>query len=173
MVVKEGENLLEMSNVHCVHLLASLWQCDLRLGVAVCIVEDIAQLPENTAEAVYKPLIVSFEGGKRLLRFRRPSRWFLQEYPTQLPYLLGQRQESLIVLGLAACLDLPAGGEEGFFEVPPAMLGCMEMVGLQARMRPYRFDRFGEAVGVIREDRSDIEAEVFDVLQKFPGVLSM
>ena len=49
----------------------------------------------------------------------------------------------------------------------------MEMVSLKSGMRPYRFDRFGEAWGVIREGRSDIEAEVFDVLQKFPGVLSI
>ena len=53
------------------------------------------------------------------------------------------------------------------------MLGRMEVVGLQSGMRPYRFDRFGDAWGVIREGRGDIEAEVFDVLQKFPGVLPM
>ena len=47
----------------------------------------------------------------------------------------------------------------------------MEMVSLKSRMRPYRFDRFGEAWGVIREGRGDIEAEVFDVLEKLLGVL--
>src|SRR5438876_12209612 len=51
------------------------------------------------------------------------------------------------------------------------MLDRMAMVGLQSRLRPYRFDRFGEAWGVIREGRGDSEAEVFDVLQKFLGVL--
>ncbi len=46
----------------------------------------------------------------------------------------------------------------------------MEMVGLKAGMRPYRGDRFGEALGVVREGRGDIEAQVFDVLQKLGRV---
>src|SRR2546425_1110753 len=71
------------------------------------------------------------------------------------------------------CLDFPARGEQRFFEVPPAMLDRMAMVGLKARLRPYRFDRFGEAVGVIREGRGGIEAAVFDVLEKLLGVLPM
>ena len=56
------------------------------------------------------------------------------------------------------CLDVPAGGEPRFFAVPPDMLDRMAMVGLQARLRPYRFERFGEAWGVIREGRGDMEA---------------
>src|SRR6266851_834500 len=47
----------------------------------------------------------------------------------------------------------------------------MEMVGLKSGMRPYRFDRFGEAWCVIREGSRDIEAEVFYVLKKFPGIV--
>ncbi len=85
VVVKEGEHLLEMSIVHCVDLLAQLFQFDLRLGFAVRMVEDIDQLPENTAEAVDKTLIVSFQRGNRLLFLRRHIGGFLQEYPTPLP----------------------------------------------------------------------------------------
>jgi hypothetical protein len=35
----------------------------------------------------------------------------------------------------------------------------MEMVGLKAGVRVDRFDGFSEALGVIRESRSDIEAK--------------
>jgi hypothetical protein len=49
----------------------------------------------------------------------------------------------------------------------------MEMVGLKADMRPYRGDRLGEALGVVREGRSDMEAEVFASLQKLPGILTI
>src|SRR2546425_10267969 len=77
----------------------------------------------------------------------------------------------LIVVCFTMYLDFPTVRERRFFEVPPDILDRMEMVGLKARLRPYRFDRFGEAWGVIREGRGDIEAEVFDVLQKFLGVL--
>ena len=47
----------------------------------------------------------------------------------------------------------------------------MEMVSLKSGMRIDRFDRFGEALRVIREGRGDIEAEVFDLLQKLSGIL--
>src|SRR6266498_988133 len=70
-------------------------------------------------------------------------------------------------------LDLPAVGEQRFFEVPPNIFDRMEMVGLKADMRPYRGDRLGEALGVVREGRSDIEAEVFASLQKLPGILTI
>src|SRR6266568_3275292 len=49
----------------------------------------------------------------------------------------------------------------------------MEMVGLKADMRPYRGDRLGEALGVVREGRSDMEAEVFASLQKLPSILTI
>jgi hypothetical protein len=78
-VVTEGEHLLEMRIVPCVPLLASLLQCALRVGVAGCRVDESAQLPDQTAAAVSKPLIVSCEGGQRLLLFRSHLRWFLQE----------------------------------------------------------------------------------------------
>src|SRR3954464_13398982 len=47
----------------------------------------------------------------------------------------------------------------------------MEMVGLKPSMWKDCFDRSGEALGVIREGRSDIEAEVFAALQKLPGLV--
>jgi hypothetical protein len=51
------------------------------------------------------------------------------------------------------------------------MLDRMAMVGLKSGMRKDRGDRFGEALRVVREGRSDIEAEVFASLQKLPGFL--
>ena len=47
------------------------------------------------------------------------------------------------------------------------------MVGLQSGMRKDRFDRFGEALRVIREGRGHLEAVVFSLLQKLPGILAM
>src|SRR4030095_14793745 len=73
--------------------------------------------------------------------------------------------------GCASRLDLPAVGEKRFFEVPPDILDRMEMVGLKSGMRKDRFDGFGEALGVIREGRGHMEAKVFDVLQKLPGIV--
>ncbi len=58
-------------------------------------------------------------------------------------------------------LDLPAIGEQRFFEVPPDIFDRMEMVGLKAGLRKDGFDRFSEALRVIREGRSHMEAEVF------------
>src|SRR5262249_6722606 len=60
VVVKEGENLLEMIVVNRVDLLAQLFEFDLRLGFAVRMVEDIHQLPDNTAKALDKTIILSF-----------------------------------------------------------------------------------------------------------------
>ena len=47
------------------------------------------------------------------------------------------------------------------------------MVGLQAGLRKDRFDRFGEALRVIREGRGHLEAVVFSWWQKLPGILAM
>src|SRR5499433_2233622 len=47
----------------------------------------------------------------------------------------------------------------------------MEMVSLKSGMRKDRFDRFGEALGVIREGRGHLETEVFELLQKSPGLV--
>ena len=71
VVVKEGEHLLEMRIVHRVDLLAQLFEFDLRLGFAVRMVEDIDQLPDNPAEALYKTLILSFQLCNRLLFLQR------------------------------------------------------------------------------------------------------
>src|SRR5258706_2153145 len=60
VVVKEGENLLEMLVVNRVDLLAQLFEFELRLGFAVRMVEDIHQLSDHTAEAVDKTLLLSF-----------------------------------------------------------------------------------------------------------------
>src|SRR6266704_6836462 len=77
----------------------------------------------------------------------------------------------LIIVCFTMGLDFPAVGEQRFFEVSPDILHRMEMVSLKSGMRPYRFDRFGEAWGVIREGRRDIEAAGFSVLQKLPSLV--
>ncbi len=77
VVVKEGENLLEMIVVNRVDLLAQLFEFELRLGFAVRMVEDIRQLPDNTAEAVDKTLILSFQLCNGLLFLQRYIGGFL------------------------------------------------------------------------------------------------
>src|SRR5713101_10121835 len=47
----------------------------------------------------------------------------------------------------------------------------MEMVRLKSGMRKDGFDRFSEALRVIREGSGNIEAMVFELLQKLPGLL--
>ena len=86
---------------------------------------------------------------------------FLEEAPTQLPQRLGECNAVLIVLCFPSRFDLPAVGQQGFFEVSPDILHRMEMVGLKSGMRIDGFDRFGKALRVIREGRGDIEAERF------------
>src|SRR5215510_4180270 len=49
----------------------------------------------------------------------------------------------------------------------------MEMVGLKPGLRIDGFDRFGEALGVIREGCGHLEAEVFELLQKLLGIVSI
>src|SRR6266496_4656913 len=76
-----------------------------------------------------------------------------------------------MLLGFPTRLDLSAVGEQRFFEVPPDILDRMEMVSLQSGLRIDRFDSFSEALGVIREGRGHMEAEVFASLQKLPGII--
>ena len=49
----------------------------------------------------------------------------------------------------------------------------MEMVCLQSGMRQDCFDRFGEALRVVRAGRGHLEAVVFSLLQKLPGILAI
>lgn len=79
----------------------------------------------------------------------------------------------LVVVVFTMCLDVPAGGEQRFFEVPPAMLDRMDMVCLKSGLRKYRLDRFSEAWRVIREGRGNIEAEVSSLLKTLPGIRTM
>src|SRR6266567_5080713 len=85
VVVKEGEHLLEMIVVNRAALLAQLFECDLRLGFAVRMVEDMHQLPDHTAEALYKTLILSFQLCTGLLFLQRYIGRFLEESPTHFP----------------------------------------------------------------------------------------
>src|SRR5438132_13529077 len=137
------------------------------------MVEDIDKVTDNASEAVHKPCILSFQCCHGLLFLTREIGGLLEEAPPQLPELLGHGKQLRIVLFGTARLDLPAVGEQRFFEVSPDILDRMEMVCLKSGMRKDRFDRFGEALRVIRKGRSHLEAEVFDVLQKLPGILSI
>ena len=76
-----------------------------------------------------------------------------------------------MLLGFPTRLNLPAVGEQRFFEVPPNILDGVEMVGLKAGVRVDRFDGFSEALGVIREGCGHMEAESFASLQKLPGIV--
>ena len=67
-------------------ILAQLLQPELGLGVAGCMVKDIPQLPDNTAEAVHKPLILTFQRRNNLLVLSREIPWLLEETPTPFPY---------------------------------------------------------------------------------------
>jgi len=67
VIVKEGENLLQMIVVHSVDLLAQLLQSELRLGFAVRMVEDIHQLSDDASEAVHKTCICAFQVRNGLL----------------------------------------------------------------------------------------------------------
>src|SRR5262245_2781981 len=71
MVVKELENLLEMLIFQHVDILSQLCESELRLGFAVRMVKDMHQLPNNSAEAVHKPCILSFQFGNGLLFLSR------------------------------------------------------------------------------------------------------
>src|SRR5262249_34108802 len=57
--------------------------------------------------------------------------------------------------------------------MPPDILDRMRMVCLKPGMRIDSFDRFGEALGVIREGSRHLEAEVFASLQKLPGIVAI
>src|SRR5713101_3399447 len=157
--------------VNSVDLLAQLFEFALRLGFAMRMSEATDKLPDNAAEAVDKTGILSCQCGNGLLFLQREIGWLLEKAPPQCPSLLGQGHKLRIVVALPTGLHLPAVGSQRFFEVPPDIFGRLEMIRLQSGMRPYRFDRFGEALRVIREGRGHMEAAVFDSLQKLPGVL--
>jgi hypothetical protein len=91
-----------------VDILPQLVQSELALRLAVRMVKDIHQLPDNIAEAVHKPLILVFQFCKSLLVLRRKIAGLLEEAPTHVPQLLGQCQACFILLGFPARLDLPA-----------------------------------------------------------------
>src|SRR5712691_1500416 len=85
VIVKEGENLLQMLVVHSVDLLAQLLQSELRLGFAVHMVEDMHQLSDNASEAVHKTGIFAFQVRNGLLFLHREIGWLLEEAPTPCP----------------------------------------------------------------------------------------
>src|SRR5882672_5246339 len=85
VVVKEGENLLQVPVFKSVDILLQLFQSDPSLGFNVRMVEDIYQLSDDVSEAMHKPCILSFQLGNSLLFLTRYIGWLLEEAPTQLP----------------------------------------------------------------------------------------
>ena len=85
VVIKEGENLLQVPVFKSVDVLSQLFHSDPRLGFTVRMVEDIHSLSNDVSEALHKPGILSFQCGKRLLFLQREIGWLLEEAPTQLP----------------------------------------------------------------------------------------
>jgi hypothetical protein len=71
VVIKECENFIQMIVVNRSDIFSQLLQSALRLGFAVCVVEDIHQLPDNASKTVDKPLIFSFQLCNGLLFLRR------------------------------------------------------------------------------------------------------
>src|SRR5438128_1807661 len=143
VVVKEGENLLQVPVFKSIDVLSQLLQSAPSLGFTVRMVEEMHQLSDEVSDALHKPGILAFQLGNRLLFLTRYIGWLLAEAPTPLPERLGTFHDLRIVVCFTICLDVPAVGAQRFFEVPPDMLDRMAMVGLQSRLRPYRFDRFG------------------------------
>jgi len=71
VVVKEGENLLQIPIFKSADVLSQLFQSDPSLGFTVRMVKDMHQLSDNVSEALHKPCILSFQLGKRLLFLTR------------------------------------------------------------------------------------------------------
>ena len=71
VIVKELGNLLEMMVFQSVDILSQLLQSELGLRFAVRMVKDIHQLPDNTAEAMHKTLILAFQLCNGLLFLHR------------------------------------------------------------------------------------------------------
>src|SRR6202008_1905910 len=82
VIVKELGNLLQMMVCHSVDILAQLLESEGGLRFAVCMVKDIDQLPDNTAEMVHKPLILDFQLCHGLLFLHREVARLFEEAPT-------------------------------------------------------------------------------------------
>src|SRR6266705_2383085 len=60
VVVKEGENLPQVSVFKSADALSQLFQSEPHLGFTVRMIEDIHQLSDDVSEALHKPCILSF-----------------------------------------------------------------------------------------------------------------
>src|SRR6266487_263783 len=85
VIIKELGDFLQMMVGTGLDILAQLLQSALGLGCAVRMVKDIPQLPDHTAEAVHKTLILAFQFCKSSLLLCREIAWLLEEAPTQCP----------------------------------------------------------------------------------------
>jgi hypothetical protein len=71
VLVKELGDLRKMRVFQSVDIFAQLLQSECGLRFAMGMVKDIHQLPDNTAEAVHKTFILTFQGGNGLLFLHR------------------------------------------------------------------------------------------------------
>src|SRR4249920_3718384 len=71
MVVKALKNRIEMLVFQHVNILSQLCESALRVGFAMRMVKDMHQWPDNSAEAVHKPCVLSCKFGHSLLFFYR------------------------------------------------------------------------------------------------------
>ena len=110
MIVKEVENFIKSIVFNSFDILSQLFQSALRLCVAMRMVKDIYQLPDNVSEAGHKTLILAFQRCNGLLFLTRYIRWLFEEAPAQFPSLLGPFDSFLIAFFFTASLALPAGG---------------------------------------------------------------
>src|SRR5215470_8526655 len=153
-------NLLKMSVFKHRDSLSSLvpaalgWRCAGRMGKAM------HPLLHNMAEALHQTRIFAFQLCQRLLLFHRYIAGLLQEAPTQLPALFGSCEKLCILFFCTTRLALSAGGEQRLFAMPPDIFDHMEMGCLKPSMRRDSVDRFGKAVGGIREGSRHLAAEV-------------
>src|SRR5215471_6885108 len=79
VVIKEGENLLQVLVFKRVDVLSQLFQSEPSLGFTMRMVEDIHELSNDVSEALHKPGVLAFQRGKRLLFLQREIGWLLEE----------------------------------------------------------------------------------------------
>ena len=85
VIVQELGNLLKMLVFQSLDILAPLLQSERGWRFAVGMVKDMYQLPDNTAEAGHKTLILAFQLCNGLFVLNRYIAGLLEEAPTPCP----------------------------------------------------------------------------------------
>jgi hypothetical protein len=153
VIVKAWGHLGKRMVGHRVESLAPLWQAARGLRCAVGMGKARPPRPDQTAKAGHNTLSLAFPCGKGLVVLHRSMAGRLAAAPTPWPYRRGPCHAGLMLLGFPPRLARPALGEQGRFEVSPAMLHCRAMGGLPAGLRRDRLARVGQAWRVIRAGR--------------------